>query len=79
MIKSVAAGLCVLALSGTLAFAQSSQGQAGTGPIAQTTQTNPMDANARMMGKKKMMMMKKQRMMMMKKKRMMMMKKRGMM
>ncbi len=78
MIKSVTTGLCVLAISGTLAFAQSSQGQTGTtGPVAQQTQSNPMDANARMMGKKKMMM-KKQRMMMMKKKKMMM-KKRGMM
>lgn len=79
MIKSVAAGLCVLAISGTLAFAQSSQGQAGTtGPIAQNTQSSAMNANARMMGKK-MMMMKKKRMMMMKKKKMMMMKKKGMM
>jgi hypothetical protein len=77
MIKSITAGLCVLAVTGTFAFAQSSQGQAGTtGPIAQQTQSNPMDANARMMGKKKMMM--KRKMMMMKKKKMMM-KRRGMM
>jgi hypothetical protein len=58
MIKSVTTGLCVLALSGTLAFAQSSQGQAGantgpTSPTAQKTQTNPMNSNA-MMKKKKM-------------------------
>ncbi len=84
MIKSVATGLCVLAISGTLAFAQSSQGQAGantgpTSPTAQNTHTGAMNANARMMSKK-MMMMKKKRMMMMKKKRMMMMKKKkGMM
>ncbi len=80
MIKSVATGLCVLAISGTLALAQSGQTQAGsTGPIAQNTQTSAMNANARMMSKK-MMMMKKKKMMMMKKKRMMMMKKKkGMM
>jgi hypothetical protein len=59
MIKSVTAGLCMLAISGTLAFAQSSQGQAGantgpTSPTAEKTQTNPMNANARMMKKKKM-------------------------
>ena len=80
MIKSVATGLCVLAISGTLAFAQSGQGQAGantspTSPAAQNTHGSAMDANARMMGKKMMM---KKRMMMMKKKRMMM-KKKGMM
>ena len=58
MIKSATTGLCILALSGTLAFAQSSQGQAGantgpTSPTAQKTQTNPMNSNA-MMKKKKM-------------------------
>jgi hypothetical protein len=57
MIKSVTTGLCVLALTGTLAFAQSSQGQAGantgpTSPIAQKAQTNPMDSNAKMKKKK---------------------------
>jgi hypothetical protein len=57
MIKSVTTGLCVLALTGTLAFAQSSQGQAGpntgqTSPTAQKAQTNPMNSNA--MAKKKM-------------------------
>lgn len=79
MIKSMTAGLCVLAISGTIALAQSTQTQSGTGPIAQQTQSNPMDANARMMGNKKMMMMKRHKMMMMKKKRMMMMKRKGMM
>jgi pentapeptide MXKDX repeat protein len=59
MIKSVTTGLCILALSGGLAFAQSSQGQAGantgpTSPTAQMSKSNPMNANARMMKKKKM-------------------------
>ena len=58
MIKSVTTGLCVLALTGTLAFAQSSQGQGGanTGPTSATAhkaQTNPMNSNA-MEKKKKM-------------------------
>ena len=57
MIKSVTTGLCVLALTGTLAFAQSSKGQAAantgsTSATAQKAQTNPMNANA--MEKKKM-------------------------
>ena len=57
MIKSVTIGLCVLALTGTLAFAQSSQGKAGantgpTSPIAQKAQTNPMDSYAKMKKKK---------------------------
>jgi hypothetical protein len=60
MIKSVTTGLCVLALSGTFAFAQSSQGPAAgnTGPIAQNTQAAPMNSNARMMKMKKKKMMK---------------------
>jgi hypothetical protein len=57
MIKSVTTGLCILALSGGLAFAQSSQGQAGadTGPTSPTSKMmkrSPMNANARMMKKK---------------------------
>ncbi len=79
MIKSVATGLCILAVSGTLAFAQSSTAPTSTGPIAQNTHSSAMNANAKMMMSKKMMMMKKKRMMMMKKKKMMMMKKKGMM
>ncbi|GAC1344324.1 MAG: hypothetical protein NVS2B1_15880 [Bradyrhizobium sp.] len=60
MIKSVTTGLCLLALSGTIAFAQSSQGSAGgnTGPIAQNTQAAPMNSNGRMMKMKKKKMMK---------------------
>jgi hypothetical protein len=59
MIKSVATGLCILALSGTIALAQSSQPQGGaatgpTSPTAQNTQTAPMNSNAKMMKKKKM-------------------------
>jgi hypothetical protein len=59
MIKSVTTGLCILALSGTLALAQSSQPQGGaatgpTSPTAQNTQTAPMNSNAKMMKKKKM-------------------------
>jgi hypothetical protein len=57
MIKPVTTGLCVLAVTGTFAFAQSSQGQAGantgpTSPIAQKAQTNPMDSYAKMKKKK---------------------------
>ena len=55
MIKSVTTGLCVLALSGTIALAQSSQGQAGANtsptspsPIAQKAQPDPMNSNAKM-------------------------------
>ena len=81
MIKSVATGICVLALTGTLAFAKSgpAQGEATSGVSSQSAQTmkaDPMDSNARMMGRKMMM---KKKMMMMKKRRMMMMKKKGMM
>lgn len=62
MIKSLTTGLCIVAFTGSLAFAQSSQGQSGaaTSPTsvnAQTTQGDAMNANAKM--KKKKMKMKK--------------------
>ncbi len=57
MIKSITTGLCLLAFTGSLALAQSGPAmsggnQAGTG--MQSGATDPMNANARMMKKKKM-------------------------
>ncbi len=57
MIKSLTTAACIVAISGSLAFAQSSQGQSGaaTSPTsvnAQTMQSNPMDSNAKMKKKK---------------------------
>lgn len=59
MIKSLATGLCIVALTGSLALAQSSQPQGGaatgsTSPTAQNTQPDQMNSNAKMMKKKKM-------------------------
>ena len=42
MIRSLTTSLCILALTGTLAFGQSSQSRAGTGP------SYPMNSNAMM-------------------------------
>jgi pentapeptide MXKDX repeat protein len=53
MIKSLTAGLCILAFSSGLALAQSSQGQAGadtgpTNPTSQMTRPNAMNSRAQM-------------------------------
>jgi hypothetical protein len=58
MIKSVTIGLCVLACTGSLAFAETGPGQAKA-PGTTMHNTDPMNANARMHKKK----MKKSRMM----------------
>jgi hypothetical protein len=57
MIKQLTTGICIVAFTSSLAFAQASQGQAGaatvpTGANAQTT-TDPMKSNAKMKKAKK--------------------------
>jgi hypothetical protein len=52
MIKSVTAGVCLLALTSSFALAQTSQGTTTRSPTAQSSHMNPMNANAKMKKKK---------------------------